>query len=108
MSSAFIKIVPNLFHHGFLSRNCNYIFHNPGILGIPGVRAVSQFLRCFYIIGKRGESKCVCWTDGAATTTNGGSSPNGQSSSMKRKQIHIFSFVGIVQQNIASGSTINI
>ena len=22
-------------------------FHNPGILGIPGVRAVSQFLRCF-------------------------------------------------------------
>ena len=23
-------------------------FHNPGILGIPGVRAVSQFLRCFF------------------------------------------------------------
>ena len=22
-------------------------FHNPGILGIPGVRAVSQFLQCF-------------------------------------------------------------
>ena len=23
-------------------------FHNPGILGIPGVRAVSQFSRCFF------------------------------------------------------------
>ena len=23
-------------------------FHNPGILGIPGVRAVSQFFRCFF------------------------------------------------------------
>ena len=31
-------------------------FHNPGIpeiLGIPGVRAVSQFLRCFLFCDKR-------------------------------------------------------
>ena len=28
-------------------------FHNAGILGIPGVRAVSQFLRCFLFCDKR-------------------------------------------------------
>ena len=38
--------------HNFVQFTISDIFHNPGIpeiLGIPGVRAVSQFLRCFVL-----------------------------------------------------------